>query len=498
MFDPQKLYDEIDSRADQVVAVLCDVLRFQTVSGMTDPEAVEKFERETRRCLDYLRGFAERHQLVHREHPAGVAVIEWGEGDEVIGFATHIDVVPAVGHWERNPFGHDIVDDKIYGRGTQDNKGPLACGLVALLAIRELGLPTRRKIRLIFGTREEPGDWTDIAGYLESEPAPLNTIVPDASFPIINGEKGMATLRYRPAVYEMPERKDGLRLDSLQAGERFNVVPDRAVVRLSGPLSKKKDLVTELKEEHAAYEMSRKVKLAERIEAVDSEDGKRFSVTLTYLGKAAHGSRPDEGHNAAVDALGFLVRLGFPAGAAMDFVGYCYMGGKDTVGEYIAVDHFHDFIGLTTASLNIFRLEADAAEAQINVRFPLGLSSPELLERARERLEKVVPESERRPTIEFEGIVHEPLFTDPDEFPELFAALRTAYEAVTGRKAKLKAVGGTTYAKAFPRAVTYGPIDESAREPDMSHKADEYVSRDVLIRNTKIYAHALATLCLDA
>ena len=64
-------------------------------------------------------------------------------------------------------------------------------------------------------------------------------------------------------------------------------------------------------------------------------------------------------------------------------------------------------------------------------------------------------------------------------------------------QARLKAVGGTTYAKAFPRAVTFGPIDESAREPDMSHKADEYVTRDVLIRNTKIYAHALAAMCLE-
>jgi succinyl-diaminopimelate desuccinylase len=496
MFDPKRLFELVEERDEQLVDILCDLLRFETVSGVTEPGGAEKFERETRRCLDYLQQFAEHHGLTYREHPAGVGVIEWGEGDETIGFPTHTDVVPPGGEWQHPPFGAVIEDDAIYGRGTEDNKGPMACGLVALLAIRDLGLPTRRKIRLIFGTHEEGGDWTDVSGYLATDPAPLNCIVPDALFPIINGEKGMAALRICPAAYGLPERKDGLRLDAVSGGERANIVPDRAVVQLSGPSERKEMLLAELTDELEAYGKSRPIRLAEKIADADIEDQKRFSATLIFLGKSAHGSRPHEGHNAAVDALGYLVRLGFAPGAAMDFLGLAYCAGKDLSGAYLGIAGTHPFIGPTTTSLNIFEFNARSAQAQINIRHTLGQTSPDLLERIRAVVAEKVPQPDRRPTVAYEGIVYEPLFTDPEKYPELFAALRQAYQTVTGREARDVATGGTTYAKGFPRAVTFGPVDEDAGEPEMAHKADEFVTREVLLRNAKIYAQALAALCL--
>jgi len=494
MFDPNQLFELVESRSGQLFDVLCDLIRFETVSGVTEPGGAEKFRRETRRCLDYLRQFAEHHGLTYREHPAGVAVIEWGEGSEAIGFPTHMDVVPPGGDWQHPPFGAVIEDDAIYGRGTEDNKGPAACGLVALLAIRDLGLPARRTIRLIFGTHEEGGDWTDVSGYLATEPSPLHCIVPDALFPIINGEKGMAALKICPPAYALPERADGLRLEAVSAGERANIVPDRAAVQLSGPADRKEMLVAELNDELDAYRKSRPVRLQE--EATLVEDKERFMFFLYFLGKSAHGSRPHEGHNAAVDALGYIVRLGFPSGAASDFIGLAYCAGKDLSGAYLGVAGNHPFIGPATTSLNIFELNAKSAQAQINIRHTLGQTSADLFERIRAVVAEKVPEPDRRPTIAYEGIVYEPLFTDPERYPELFAALRAAYQTVTGREARNVATGGTTYAKGFPRAVTFGPVDEDAGEPEMAHKADEFVTRALLIRNAKIYAHALAALCL--
>jgi len=227
-----------------------------------------------------------------------------------------------------------------------------------------------------------------------------------------------------------------------------------------------------------------------------AEEPDRFAATLTFLGKSAHGSRPYDGHNAAVDALGYLVRLGFPPTPALDFLGLAYCAGKDLSGEYLGIAHRHPFIGPTTASLNIFELDLRAGQAQINVRFPLGLSSGDLLERVREKVAEKVAQPDRRPTVEFEGVVYEPLFTDPEQYPEFFAAIREAYQTVTGREPRLKATGGTTYAKGFPRAVSFGPVDEDAGEPDMAHKADEFTTVPVLVRNTKIYACALAALSL--
>lgn len=496
MVNPKVLFDRIDARKDQLIEIVRELIGFETVSGVTDAAAAEKFDRETRRCLDYIRDFAQRHELEYREHPAGVAVIEWGEGDEVVGFAAHTDVVPPGDRWHHAPFGGEVKDGVVYGRGTQDDKGPMACGMIGLLAVRDLGLPTRRRIRLIFGTREEPGDWTDIAGYLEDEPAPLHCIVPDATFPITNGEKGMATVRLTPPHVAPLERKDGLRLDRILAGERFNVVPDRAVVEFSGPNALRQEIFHELTEEIEAYEKSRLIMLETPLQFRDALEAGRWICTLTFLGKSAHGSRPDEGHNAAVDALGFLVRLDFPKEPVSEFIGFCYCAGRDLVGEYIGVDHFHDFVGLTSSSLNIFELDRHSGQAQINIRFPLGLTSGDMIDRLRKKIAERIPETDRRPTAEYEGIVHEPLFVDPEVYPEFFAAMEEAFETVVGRKAGRRATGGTTYAKAFPRAVSFGPTDEEAGEHDMAHKADESVSIDVLVRNTKIYAHALAAMCL--
>ena len=498
MVEAHELFQRVDAYAHALVLTLSDLLRFETVSGGEEADAalLGRFEAETRRCLDYLRAFAQKHDLPYREHPEGVGVIEWGEGDETIGFAAHTDVVPPGDGWTQDPFGGAVVNDTVYGRGAQDNKGPLACGLYALLAVRALGRPTRRKIRLIFGTREEGGNWTDIAAYLRKEPPPVNTIVPDATFPIINGEKGMLNIRLRLAAVHGLERKDGLRLDSIHAGERFNIVPDLAVVRLSGPLGERFDLTCGLQQELDAYEKSRLILLGGPLSVAEDADAGRFIAAITFRGRSAHGSRPEEGHNAAVDALGYLVRLDLPAEPAADFLGWAYCAGKDTVGEYLGVDHFHEFVGLSTASLNMLHLDAQGAEAIFNVRHSLGSLSGPLLERVRRELETHIPNPGGRPAIETYSIVHEPLFVDPQEFPEFFAALREAYRTATGREPRLKATGGTTYAKAFPRAVSFGPVDEDAGEADLAHKADECVTREVLVRNARIYAHALAALCL--
>jgi succinyl-diaminopimelate desuccinylase len=496
MFDAPQLYRNVEARTDDLVRTVSELIRFETVSGMEDAEGDARYLRETRRCLDYLRDFAARNGFAWREHPEGAAALEWGQGDEAIGFAAHTDVVPAVDRWIHPPFGGVVDNGVVYGRGAQDNKGPLASGLIALLAIRDLGAATRRTIRLIFGVREEGGNWTDIDAYIRSEPAPVNCIIPDATFPIINGEKGMATLQLAMASLVAPERKDGLRVDSLRSGERFNIVPDRAELQLSGPLESKFEIAKELKEELVAYEKSRLIMLAEPMTFRDDPGARRFTAPVTFLGKAAHGSRPEEGHNAAVDALGFVVRLHLPPGPGADFLGFCYLTGKDTSGEYLGVDYYHPFIGLTTASLNVFQYDGPSAQAQINVRFPLGMTSTDLMKRARRRIEQAMTDPAHRPAVEFLGTVHDPLFTDPEQFPEFFEALRAAYETVTGRPAKRKSTGGTTYAKGFPRAVSFGPVDEEAGEPDLAHKADESVSIDVLVRNTKIYAHALAMLAL--
>ena len=82
-----------------------------------------------------------------------------GSGAPHITFAGHTDVVPTgdVSKWTHLPFGGDIVDGKIYGRGAADMKGGVAASVAASLAyIEKHGAPKGAISFLITGDEEGP------------------------------------------------------------------------------------------------------------------------------------------------------------------------------------------------------------------------------------------------------------------------------------------------------------------------------------------------------
>ena len=56
---------------------------------------------------------------------------EMGEGDDIVGIAGHLDIVPAGGDWTYDPFALTRKGDYVYGRGTTDDKGPVLEALYA-------------------------------------------------------------------------------------------------------------------------------------------------------------------------------------------------------------------------------------------------------------------------------------------------------------------------------------------------------------------------------
>ncbi len=76
---------------------------------------------------------------------------------------------------------------------------------------------------------------------------------------------------------------------------------------------------------------------------------------------------------------------------------------------------------------------------------------------------------------------------------KLVSSLCNIFNEVTKQNSPPIAIGGATYARAFPNFVSFGanmPGDE-----DMCHKVDEFISIDNLILSTKIYATAIYKLC---
>ena len=65
---------------------------------------------------------------------------EMGEGEEIVGIAGHLDIVPVGGDWTYDPFKLTREGDYIYGRGTTDDKGPVIEALYAMKLLRDSGV----------------------------------------------------------------------------------------------------------------------------------------------------------------------------------------------------------------------------------------------------------------------------------------------------------------------------------------------------------------------
>ena len=147
---------------------------------------------------------------------------EIGEGKEMLGILGHLDVVPPgkLSDWDRDPFDPIEKDGMLFGRGTQDDKGPLLASLYAVKALMDAGVKFNKRIRFIFGTDEETL-WRCINRYKEKEELPGFGFSPDSRFPVTYAEKGLLQLQLEGS------NESGIKLTG---GSAFNAVPDMILV----------------------------------------------------------------------------------------------------------------------------------------------------------------------------------------------------------------------------------------------------------------------------
>ena len=120
-------------------------------------------------------------------------------GREALLLTPHIDTVPVGSGWTRNPFGRDIIGNKIYGRGASDDKGNCACAMEALRSLVESGYKPRKDIILAATADEETGSHAGIKPLLEKKALkPRFALVLDSEeFHTIIAQKGLFHSRIR-------------------------------------------------------------------------------------------------------------------------------------------------------------------------------------------------------------------------------------------------------------------------------------------------------------
>jgi len=87
--------------------------------------------------------------------------------EETIVIYTHLDVVPAGSGWSTNPFELTIRDGRVYGRGTADSKGAVACLIAALEAVQKFG-EHRYNLEIVLTTDEEVGGYSGLCYFADA------------------------------------------------------------------------------------------------------------------------------------------------------------------------------------------------------------------------------------------------------------------------------------------------------------------------------------------
>ena len=457
----------IDSNFDSMLIDLQKLIAIPSVKA--EPKDNMPFGEPCAKALEETLKLCERFGMRTKNVDNYCGWAEIGEGEKLIGILCHLDVVPASDGWSTDPFTAVITDEEIFGRGAIDDKGPCVAAIYSVAAVKEsLGeIPCR--IRLIFGCDEESG-WACMDKYVESEESPDLAFTPDGEYPVIITEKGMGFFEINSNLEE------GAYQLYVQGGMRPNMVPDKATATVIGDVEKFADKLDSLSldERNVAYTINGNV------------------LELTSLGVSAHGSTPEEGVNAFFQLFKVLDALDLKdsQGKFVKDVMSIFVDSTDGKGANLKL--YDDISGPLTLNLGMCfvgknslypEMNDDDCKIVIDIRYPVTYSFADISA----LLQSALPHS-----WDFE-VEHSqpPHHVDADS--PLVSTLMDVYREYTNRDDQPLAIGGGTYARAFPgKAVAFGV--QFLDRPHMAHQSNESIFIEDLRISAKMFAAAIERL----
>ena len=374
---------------------------------------------------------------------------EIGDSEEMIGVLGHLDVVPAgkLEDWHTLPFDATIIEGKMYGRGTQDDKGPTLAALFATKALINLGVSFNKRIRFIFGTDEETL-WRCMNRYCELEEIPSMGFTPDSTFPLVYAEKGLLQFHLEGT------NENNLRL---QAGNAFNAVPDTA--RYAG--EKLDELRVALEELEFDYEVA---------------DG-----SVVVLGKAVHAQVAEKGINAINRLILGLKKIGFTS-KTMEFINDLIK--EDAFATNIFGNCEDEPSGKLKFNVGKIELTEETERLSIDIRIPVTADKQEIVNQISQAAKEYGLTYK-----EFDYL--KSIYLPKDSF--LIKTLMNVYQEVTGDTVSEPiSSGGATYARAMENVVAYGAI--FPKQVKTEHQPNEHIELDKMFTAMLIYAKAIYEL----
>ena len=463
----EQLEQYIDAHKEEMLADIIELCKIDSAKG---PYVEGKpFGEGPFKALAKGLEIGEKHGFAITNYDNYVGTIDLNDKEKQLDILAHLDIVPGGEGWTvTTPFEPVIKDGKIYGRGTSDDKGPAMTALYAMKAIKELGIPVKKNVRLILGTDEECGS-SDIRYYYKKEKEAPMSFSPDAEFPVINLEKGSIHGEFN-AEFEKCEALP--KMVAFKSGVKSNVVPPKAYALFEG------------------LDGSETEAFAKQFEA---ELGVTFDVTsengylkLEAIGESAHASTPEKGTNALTALMALIEKMDLADCGQMKLVKALnkMMPHGDNHGAGLGVNHEDEISGKLTLAFTMLDVTETGLKGDFDSRCPICANK----ENTFDVIKKQMIDSGLNFTTEKMNPSH---YVDGNS--PFVQTLLKCYEQYTGRKGECIAIGGGTYVHHLENGVAFGP---SMPETETGiHGPDEFAVIDELVTATKIFAQVIVDLC---
>ncbi|MGB6179132.1 M20 family metallopeptidase [Carnobacterium sp.] len=375
---------------------------------------------------------------------------DYGEGQESLAILCHLDVVPPgnLDLWESNPFEAVEKNEAIYGRGSQDDKGPAMAALYAFKAVIDSGVQLKKRVRFIFGTDEETL-WRCLDRYNELEEPSSMGFAPDAEFPLTYSEKGLLQVKlHGPGDSQL----------TMNCGKSLNIVPDEASYK--GYLIDK--LENELKSLEYDYQLS--------------------NQQITVKGKAVHSKDAPDGINA-------ITRLVTALSPHTENKTIAFIADKlkdDPTGQSIFGKIEDDISGPLTVNLATLNINNNESTIGLDLRIPVTSNKEALVKQLTKSLAEYQLDYE-----EYDYLAS--LYVPKDSL--LVTTLLDVYREKTGDKSEPLTSGGATFARTMKNCVAFGAVF-----PDSEvtfHMPNEKMTLRDIYSSMEIYAEAIYRLACN-
>lgn len=406
------------------------------------------------KIADKIKSLAQAFDLTFRNVDNRVYEISLdGQGDEVVGIHAHADVVPVTPeNWvlkdgtRLDPFKLTLIGDRMYGRGTEDDKNGIVVTLYAMKVIKEEKLPLARNFKLLVDTTEETsGD--AIPYYFEHNPTPQYNLALDGGYPVVIAEKGYGTVMANFARRDA--QGNGAEIVSLTGGMATNQIPSTSVATLVTDQPEK--LAAALNKAGAEYAKRNGGDFEINAKVVGKE------VQLTVTGVSAHSSEPESGVNPVARMLEFINGLHGTVALKSNFITDAARYGADNwgldyTGKKLGVGFSDAFMGPLTTSPTFVGLDDKGLKLAVNLRVPKG-KSPEVLKD--EIADKLSAWSTTTHTpVVFDYSIAEPMYRNPEG--EWVQALLAVATENLGMAHTFESSAGATSVHELPNGVQFG------------------------------------------